>query len=261
VPAIRHLFGTVSLPPIELDARGEPLPEYTRMFAARGLPVLRTPAAVVDPTPPSMRLAAWPGCLDMRYVPYNGPGLVPDWLTPASGRPRVCVTWGHTSARALGGSAAEPYREAIEALVELGAEIIVVTTAEQLELLGPVPAGVRTAASVPLNLIMPGCDLLVQQGGDGTTLTAAAAGVPSLVISRKPDAELPAGRLAAIGAGVHLRYQELRDDQASRQVIRDALEKLLVDSAYRDAAGRLAAEIERQPAPADVVPALLELAG
>jgi UDP:flavonoid glycosyltransferase YjiC (YdhE family) len=44
-------------------------------------------------------------------------------------------------------------------------------------------------------------------------------------------------------------------------VIHDALEKLLVDSAYRDAARRLGAEIEGRPAPADVVPALLELAG
>src|SRR5439155_2950073 len=56
VPAVRQLFGTASLPRIELLANGEPHPEYVRMFAARGLPVMRTPAAVVDPTPPSMRL-------------------------------------------------------------------------------------------------------------------------------------------------------------------------------------------------------------
>ena len=261
VPAVRHLFGTASLPRIELASDREPLPGYVRMFESRGLRVMLDPAVVVDPTPPSMRLMSEVDSWDMRYVPYNGPGLLPDWLARPPAGPRVCVTWGHTSARALGPGAADPYREAIDALAELGAEIVVVTTAEQIELLGALPAGVRTAASVPLNLVLPSCDLLVQQGGDGTTLSALAAGVPSLVISRKPDAELPAGRLAAAGAGLHLRYQELRDHPASAEIIRDALGKLLADVAYRQAAQRLREEILAAPPPADLVPRLVELAG
>ena len=261
VPGIRHVFGTAVMPRVELTASGEPLPEYVRLFAGRGLPVSLTPAATVDPTPPSMRLASFADSLDMRYIPYNGAGCMPDWVREGARRPRVCLTWGHTAALALGDAAGRPYRETIDAVAELDVDLVVVTTAEQIDLLGPLPAGTRTAASVPLHLIVSHCDALVQQGGDGTTLTAAAAGVPQLAISRKPDAEVAPGRLVATGAGIHLRYQELRDDPARAEIIRDAVEKLLTDATYRQAAERLRAEIESQPAPADLVAVLAALAG
>jgi UDP:flavonoid glycosyltransferase YjiC (YdhE family) len=260
VPRIRHLFGTAVVPRMELLPGGEPLPEYVRLFEARDLPVDLAPAAVVDPTPPSMRLATEPDCLDMRYIPYNGPGVAPAWLTEPVARPRICVTWGHTAVQALGDGATLPYRSAIEALAELDVEIVVVTTGRQLELLGSLPTGVRPAASLPLHLVLPHCDVLVQQGGDGTTLTAASLGVPQVAISRKPDAEVAPSRVVAAGAGMHLRYQELPAGPAGAEVIRAAVEKLLVDPAYPQAARRLRAEIARQPAPAEIVPALARFA-
>ena len=256
VPGVRHLCGTVAMPRIELTASGEPLPEYVRLFEARGLPVVLTADAVVDPTPVSMRLHSDPSWLGMRYVPYNGPGIAPGWAGAPAGRPRVCVTWGHTAATALGQAAVKPFRDAIDAITELDVDILAVSTAEQLEQLGALPAGARAAASVPLHRILTGCDVLVQQGGDGTTLTGAALGVPQLAISRKPDAEVAPGRLAGVGAGIHLRHQELRDDPAAAQVVRDAVAKLLADPGYRDAARRLRAEIERQPPPAALVSVL-----
>jgi UDP:flavonoid glycosyltransferase YjiC (YdhE family) len=259
VPAVRHVFGTVAVPRIELDAKGQPLPEYARLFTDRGLPVDPAPAATVDPTPPSMRLASDPGSLDMRYIPYNGPGTVPEWVRASPVRPRLCITWGHTSAVALGNAAALPYRMVLDALAGLDVEIVVATTAGQIELLGTLPAGVRAVASVPLHLILPHCDVLVQQGGDGTTLTAASAGVPQLGITVKPDAEVAPGRLVAVGAGIHLRHQELRADPAGPEVIREAVGKLLTDPAYRAAAQRLRAEIDRQAPPAEIVPALVEI--
>jgi glycosyltransferase len=263
VPSARHVFGTAAVPRLELRAPGDqPLDGYVRLFARFGLEPRIDPTVHIDPTPPRMRLAQQSPRLDARYVPYNGPGLVPEPIFSAPGRrPRVCVTWGHTSARALGASAADPYREAIEEIVALGAEVLVVTTAEQIALLGDVPERVRTLPSAPLQLVLPYCDVLVQQGGDGTTLTAAALGVPQLAISRKPDAELPAGRLARAGAGIHLRYQELRDDPGRRTRLRDAIERLLTEPAFRDAARSLREEIAAQPAPARLVPRLTALAG
>jgi UDP:flavonoid glycosyltransferase YjiC (YdhE family) len=261
IPAIRYLFGVATAPRTELDARGVPLPEYERLFTDRGLPVTLSPAMAVDPTPPSMRMISTSPCLDMRYVPYNGAGSAPEWVREPRDRPRVCVTWGHTAALALGGAAAQPYRAVIDAIAELGVEVLVASTAEQIERLGPLPPGIRTASSVPLQLLLAHCDALVQQGGDGTTLTGAAMGVPQLAITLKPDAEVSPGGLVTTGAGIHLRYQELRDDPASPAIVRDAVEKLLVDPSYPQAAERLRAEIERQPPPAEVVPKLVALGG
>lgn len=258
IPGVRHLFGSASLPRLELRD-GQPTPSYVRMFRCHGVDVTTTAALTVDPTPPTMRLAdadtPWQG---MRYVPYNGAGDVPRWLDRPRRRPRICVTWGHTMVRALGGAAAGPYRRAIDSIARLDVDIVVLASGEQLTQLGELPKGVRASESTPLHLVLPYCDLVVHQGGDGTTLTTAAYGVPQLAITRKPDAEVPAGRLAASGAGIHLRYQELRHNHWA--LVRTAVEKLLADQAYRDAAARLRTEIEAQPTPAEVVPTLEDLA-
>jgi glycosyltransferase len=267
IPNVRHIFGTAALPRLELPDPGpDPLPEYARLFERFGVDVRTGATLVVDPTPPSMRLAAVQSGQpveapdhDVRYVPYNGSGMEPSWLREPTTRPRVCVTWGHTSARSLGREAADPYRDAITALSELDVEVVVVTTQEQLDLFGDLPPGARAAPSVPLHLVLASCDALVQQGGDGTTLTAAVLGVPQLIITRKPDSELPAGRLAANGAGLHLYHQQLLRTPRRRDVIRSALEALLEDPSYRVAAGRLREEIRSQPPPASVIPALAAL--
>jgi UDP:flavonoid glycosyltransferase YjiC (YdhE family) len=100
----------------------------------------------------------------------------------------------------------------------------------------------------------------VHQAGDGTSLTACAAGVPQLPITRKPDPALTGDRLAAVGAAIHLRYQELEREPDACEVVRTAAEKLLTDTSYRDAAVRLHQEMERQPAPSELVPVLETLA-
>ena len=227
VPGVRHLFGTASYPRLELTPT-EPLPEYVRLFERLGVSPVE-PAMIVDPTPPSMRQTTATPSLDMRYVPYNGAGLVPDWLATPRQRPRVCVTWGVTNEDSLGSAAADPFQDAISVAAEMDMDVVVMT-------------------GTPLQYVLPYCDLIVQQGGDGTTLTAASFGVPQLAVSRKPDAELAPARLAATGAGVHLRYQ----DRPSRDVLREAMAVLRSDRC-RAAAARLRAEIEAQPAPAEVV--------
>jgi UDP:flavonoid glycosyltransferase YjiC (YdhE family) len=265
VPGVRHQFGSDSYPRLELRApTDQPLPEYVKLFERFGVPVSTTEAVIVEPTPPSMRLAEESPRLDMRYLPFNGPGSVPawlpDWLRGSAGRPRVCVTWGYTGPGSLGAAAADPYRGAIEALSALDASVLVLTTAEQLEQLGALPDRAVGAGWVPLQLVVGHCDLLVHQGGDGTTLTGACFAVPQLAITAKPDAETAAARIAANHAGIHLPYQRLRGDPASQETIKAAAGELLTDPAYRDAARTLRAEIHRQPPPAEIVGALAGLA-
>jgi glycosyltransferase len=153
-----------------------------------------------------------------------------------------------------------PYREAIDAVSELDVDVIVVTTPAQLELLGELPDRVRVLESAPLHLVLPYCDAIVHQCGDGTALTAAAAGIPQLAITRKPDPALTADRLAAAGVGRHLRYQDLSRDPHGGHRIRAAVHALVSEPAYRAAAERLRAEIEGQPPPSALVPTLEALA-
>ncbi|MFI9387204.1 nucleotide disphospho-sugar-binding domain-containing protein [Kutzneria sp. NPDC052558] len=254
IPNVKHNFGTATQP------RLHTVPEYAALFH-RHHTIPRTAAtATIDPTPHSMRFPtlAEP-VLDMRYVPYNGSGTVPRWLAGPSPRPRVCVTWGHTAPDALGESAVDPYRMVIDALAPMDVDIVVVTTAAQLDELGALPTRVRTAPSAPLHLVLPHCDAIVQQGGDGTTLTAAVAGIPQLAITCKPDAEIAPGRLCAVGAGIHLYYQHLRSDPRCERVVRDAVSTLLADSGIGAAAGRLRAEIEEMPPPAELVATIEKL--
>jgi len=260
VPSVRHNFGTASVPRLEMTGTA-PLPEYTRMFERYGVRVRVEPTATVDPTPPRMRLSPpdrpW---FDVRYVAYNGPGALPARLRVRDGRPRVCVTWGHTSPRALGEAAADPYLLAVKAMTALDVEIVVVTTRAQAKSL-VLPRCAWTAIATPLQLVLPYCDLLVHQGGDGTALTAATLGVPQLAITRKPDAELVGARIAAVGIGKHLRYQELRAAEEPEMVLRHAVRTLLTGKCFHAAAGWLRAEIERLPAPAAIEPELVALAG
>ncbi|HEY0500854.1 MAG TPA: nucleotide disphospho-sugar-binding domain-containing protein [Kutzneria sp.] len=247
IPNIKHNFGTAAQPPFHT------VPEYAELFRKRRT-TPRTPTAVIEPTPPTMRFPmVTESVLDMRYVPYNGSGAVPRWLTAPPRRPRVCVTWGYTAPDVLGAAAADPYRMVIDALAPLDVDVVVVTTVEQLDQFGPLPPRARAAPSAPLHLVLPHCDAIVQQGGDGTTLTAAVAGLPQLAITGKPDAEIAPDRLRAVGAGIHLYHQQLRVDPHQEDTIREAVCTLLTDQPIIDAAARLRAEIERMPAPADLV--------
>jgi UDP:flavonoid glycosyltransferase YjiC (YdhE family) len=260
VPNVRHLTGTPSCHHLELRGLwSEPLPEYARLFERFHVEGRAKPTTSVDPCPPSMRLPGAPASLQVRYIPYNGAGSVPGWPRGSRRRPRVCITWGLAMFGAIGPRALDPYREAIEAISELGVEIVVVATAEHLNALGGLPATATVVESVPLQLVLPHCDAIVHQAGAGTTLTAAALGVPQLAITIGPEPAMQANRLAATGAGIHLLYQEVLVDPARKQMLRDAVDKLLHDPAQRDAAGRVREEIGQQPSPAALVPALEEL--
>ena len=222
------------------------------------------PTVSVDPSPPSLRLPVDGECLQQQYVPYNGHGEQPRWLLAPREKQRVCITWGHSvlrAAAAVGRIAMDPFLDAILAISALDVEVVLATSARHVELLGDLPDGVRVAESAPLHLVLPHCDLIVHQAGDGTALTAAAVGVPQLAITSKPDPALTADRLSGFGAACHLRYQELGHDPAGTQLIRATAEKMLADSAFTVAAGWLRQEILRQPTPAETIDTITALVG
>jgi UDP:flavonoid glycosyltransferase YjiC (YdhE family) len=260
VPGVRHLSGTDSAQRLELRQPGpDPLPEYAALFGRFDTPAGTEPQYTVDPTPPSMRLVSREGTLDMRYVPYNGPGAVPDGLRGQRPRPRMCVTWGHTISTNAGPDAVRSFLLAIEQIAALGMDCLVAAPKPDVERLGTLPDSVTAIASVPLHLVLPYCDGIVHQGGDGTALTAATAAIPQLVIAGSSEADMCGGRIAAAGAGIYLRDPDLRDDPDRPVILRHALQSLLSDPRFADGAAGLRDEIERQPTPAEVARRLATL--
>lgn len=264
VPNVRHLTG-VGLQPMETRVgTSEPLAEYAALFERRGLAVRMLPDLTVDPSPPSLATPVSGPSQAMRYVPYNGPGVVPTWLGPSAGRPRVLVTWGLSVSKVvnrIGARGVAPFRLAIKALSAMDIEVMVAAAEDQLSLLGGLADDIRLVTGLPLHLMLPYCSAIVHQAGDGTTMTAAAGGVPQLTITRTPDNAHFGERLAGYGAGLHLRYRDLEDNPAAGDVVSGAVATLLDDTAYAKAAIRLREEIERMPTPVEVVDVLRALAG
>ncbi|MFI6660229.1 nucleotide disphospho-sugar-binding domain-containing protein [Streptomyces sp. NPDC050523] len=264
VPNVSHLWGTPGVQRIEMHRLGdEPLPEYAELYERVGAPVRTEPTAWVDPSAPGIRYPVGPTCRQMRYVPYNGPGLLPDWLLRKHSGSRVCVTWGATDmALRGGGSVIDRVRRCVEAAAEVADEVVVAVTEQTAQALGgaPLPDRARVAVGLPLHLLVPSCDLVVHHGGAGTSMTAAGAGVRQLLITTRPEPTVNGTRLAASGAARHLMADEVFADPDAVRVLRAEMDLLLSDPAYGAAARRLADGMRTQPTPAELVADLTNLA-
>lgn len=242
VPAVRHLYGT----DLMMRARAM-LPDVLAPLAQRHGAGSFDPfgVATIDPTPTTMQVPTDYRRLPMRYVPFNGSGPRPAPLPPA-GRPRVCVTWGHTIAKLDKGRFLVP--EVIDAIRELDVEVVAAVSAEQRELIEPVADGVRVVVDVPLQHLLGSCDLVVGHGGAGSVLTALHFGLPLLLVPQLPDHLGHSGRVLACGAGEVLTRDEVIPERLRAEVMR-----LLADGPQRESASKLSQEMRQQPAPLDLV--------
>ncbi len=218
----------------------------------RGTPV---PLARIDPRPPSMGgLGAdevthderdgapwWP----MRFVPYNGGTVVPEWALRPSGRPRVAVTLG-TVVPALTGVSS--LAVVLEALGGMDVEVVLAAGTADLTELGTLPGNVRSVGYLPLSAFVPTCAAIVHHGGSGTTAAPLFYGVPQLVLPSFADNPLAAQRVAERGVG--LSHDPTTVDVAT---IRTSVGRLLTEEAFATAAGEVRAEMATQPSPAAVV--------
>ena len=115
--------------------------------------------------------------------------------------------------------------------------------------------GLRVVDWMPLSMLLPTCDAIINQGGPGTVLAAAAYGVPQLIIPHFSAQPLYAELLTATGAGISLKPDELEAG-----TILDAVRELLEGPTVRSSARALCEEIHAQPSPAQLVPILESLA-
>lgn len=264
VPLLRHLVGPdiwrrfcpLQGQPSDGDTRAQWPTELVELYDRFGVEVRDDhPVGAVDPWPTSLQLPGMTGRVPIRFVPYNGSAAAPDWVVDPSTRPRVCVTWGTTTAM-LGGDKTFVLPRVVDALDALDVEVVLAVSAAEREKLGRLPGGVRIADNVPLHLLMPTCQAIVNQGGAGSVLTAAAHGVPQVIMPQTADTPIIAANFSISGAAIALDVGDADPD-----AIRSAVTTTLGDEAVRAGARKLRDEIAATPSPADVVATLERLAG
>jgi MGT family glycosyltransferase len=151
--------------------------------------------------------------------------------------------------------AAGVFRAALEAVSGLTARVLL-TVGRGIDPgdLSPVPANARVQQWIPQADVLAQAALVVCHGGSGTILGALAAGVPLVICPLFAD-QTSNGRLVeTAGCGLvvrgrHLAVGELRGlAPADVARLRDAIERVLGDSAHRRAAQHVAAEVAAMPA-------------
>lgn len=244
IPWIEHGWGVMGMPEFKPASSAELAPELERL----GLAGLTDPDLRIDTCPPSLSQEDVEHRVPMRYVPYNGAAIAPDWVFEERTRPRVLVTLGGVLPRHGRRDFRGMLREWTTALPSLGVEVVVAVADDLTAQWSPLPEGVRTAGWLPLNLTLPACDLVVHHGGVGTTLTTALAGLPQLLTPQLVDQFVNARRITEFGAGLSLQPEEL-----SVEAVLGKCAELLADSTFAKCAGALAEENSRRPTPAEVV--------
>ncbi|ANZ15335.1 activator-dependent family glycosyltransferase [Streptomyces noursei] len=206
----------------------------------------------IDPVPASMRLGLGLPTVDMRFVPYNGPSVVPEWLHDRPERRRICVTLG-VSGRDSGVGLVS-IDEVMGAIADIDAEFIATLDAQQLETVSAVPDNVRTVDFVPMHALLPTCTAVVHHGGPGTWHTAAVNGVPQLILPNGWDSDVRARSTEEFGAGLALPVPQLTIGK-----LRDGLLRVLDEPRFQTGAEALRTEIMSAPSPAEIVPVLEKL--
>jgi UDP:flavonoid glycosyltransferase YjiC (YdhE family) len=244
-PWVRHHWGLPVPDRLRRAAEAGVADRLERLHLAHDLwrPV-DAPFATIDTCPPSLRDER--GHLEMRYVPYNGAGTMPDWLFEPPSRPRVCVSMGTVPIpEGVDGLAA-----AVAGLAELDVEVVV--SGAGVHGVGELPANARRVAWIPHHHLLPSCDLFVHHGGSGSAMAGITAGRPHLVLPQMCDQFAVADRLADAGAARVVPF-------AARcaSAVRTAAEEVLGDPKYRIRAGELRDEVAALPSPTAVAAELV----
>lgn len=199
------------------------------------------PPSFADPGTAAVRTR-----IPLRPVPWSPPG--PLLQLPAGPRPLIYLTLGTVVYGAV-----DVLKAAIQGLARLPVDVLVALGPGDPASVGEVPANARVEGFVPQAEVLRHASLVVHHGGSGTTLGALANGLPQLVLPQGADQFVNAEALATQGAGRQLLA-------ADADAITAEASRLLDDPIHRQAAERLAAEIAAMPAPADVLPQLVECA-
>lgn len=243
---------------VSADERKDPLADWlgdrAEEFGGAFGEELTTGQLTLDPLPSSLGIDTGAPRTPIRFVPYNGPAVVPDWLTAPPERTRVCMTLGASNTERHGGDYVSK-GDILGQLAELDAEVVAALLPSQIEELGTLPDNVRAVSSVPLHALLPSCSLLIHHGGFGSYANALMYGVPQLTVTTPLADQLYRGAgIEEQGAGLLLGT-----DRAAPEAVYERAARILADSSFQRNATRLREEAEALPSPAEVVPVLEEL--
>ncbi|GLW33289.1 nucleotide disphospho-sugar-binding domain-containing protein [Actinoplanes regularis] len=214
------------------------------LYDEHGLTRPTEPAVTLDPAPPSM--VSEPDGWSVRYVPYSGGAVLPDWLSERSG-PRIAVSLGTVTPAVEGPGL---MRRIVDVAAGLDAEFVLALGGRPPASLGDLPPNVRAFEWLPMNALLSTCDAIIHHGGAGTALTAAVAGVPQLVLPNGADRYHTADGVQKRGNGLAAEPDELDTSM---------LERLLSDRWLRVAAREVQAEVRALPSPAETVQRLTSM--
>jgi UDP:flavonoid glycosyltransferase YjiC (YdhE family) len=163
---------------------------------------------------------------------WTPPVAKPDWWGRmiADPKPKVLV--------ALGSSGAVRVLPALlKALSKLSVSVVLSTSGREMPAVTP---EMYVAELLPLTETAAKCNLVVSHGGTPGSYPAIAAGTPVLGIPSNADQQLSTAILSESGAGLGVRVEE-----ASEKRLLRALEQLLFEPQYRQAAKQWATVLER----------------
>jgi len=107
---------------------------------------------------------------------------------------------------------------------------------------------------VPQLALMAHVDAVVCHGGHNTTCEALAHGLPLVIAPIKDDQPIVADQVVAAGAGLRVKFGRVGPDE-----LRTAVNRVLVEPAFREAAQRVRASFEAAGGAAAAATALEEL--
>jgi UDP:flavonoid glycosyltransferase YjiC (YdhE family) len=207
----------------------------------------------LDICPPSLQIPGFTEtvtAVPARYTPWNPAGDLPAALVNRRGdRPLVYVTLGTVFGNV------DVFRLVLSGLAALPVDVLVATGPQiPVDHLGTVPTNVMLCEWVPQTEVLQHADVVVHHGGSGTTLGAAARGIPQLIMPLGADQHANAAEIAAAGCGF-----QLDPNTSDGPTIADHVRQLLSSREIGIPAAKLAAEIAALPSPAEAMTNLTHL--
>jgi MGT family glycosyltransferase len=127
-------------------------------------------------------------------------------------------------------------------------DMLVVAAPVGNDVLGTLPNNVRAEAYIPHSNIMPYVDVMISNGGHGSTQMALAHGVPMVIAGATEEKMEVAARVAWSGCGINIRKKS-----PTPQDFLNAIKKVLGNKQFAQNARRLQMEIRRYDSPAAAV--------